>query len=192
MTREHNAIRLAKKLRPNVKWGFFGIPFQPFKNDKRQSNVDIPLLSECDAFFPQLYFDYNPGNGNGRRSRSEKQDWLDFNLKNILAMASKMNKPVLGFIWHRYYSPGFKNNALKLIPLDEFNEYVKETMAYSNNGKSVDGLIMWGNDTYFYTTKSQPLVDEFKATGGSDFKAYHDTLVYRYANKINATINQGH
>ncbi len=172
------AIKLAKQLRPNMKWGFFGIPFQPFKNDTRKVNIEIPLLDLCDAFYPQLYFDYNANKPNGHRSKSEKDAWISFNLSNVLAIAQKMNKPVLGFIWHRYYGPAAQN--LRLIPLNEFDAYIKEVLAANYNGKSVDGVIWWGPDTYYYTIKSQALVDELNSSGTQNFEAYHDALIYKY------------
>jgi hypothetical protein len=183
------AIKLAKQLRPHMTWGFFGIPFQPFKNDKRPVNIEIPLLDLCDAFYPQLYFDYNADKPNGHRSKSEKDAWISFNLSNVLAIAQKMgNKPVLGFVWHRYYGGPAAQN-LRLIPLNEFDDYIKEVLASNYNGKSVDGVIWWGVDSYYYSIKTPTIVDELNSSGTQNFEAYHDALIYKYIQQVYKVTN---
>jgi hypothetical protein len=184
------AITLAKKLRPNMKWGFFGVPWQPLeKRDTRRVNSDIPLLKLCDVFYPQLYVPYNTERNDGRRTKSEKDDWISHYLLGTLKIAKAMNKPVIAFIWHRYYG---RDNSLKLMPLDEFTDYIKEIIALSYQRKKVDGLVMWGNDHYYYTIKSPALVSEFDSSGVSNYTDYHDELMRKYLQEAYKTVRSSH
>lgn len=184
------AYQLAKKLRPNMKWGFFAIPYPPLdKRDTRKNNTLYSLLQMEDVFYPALYVPYNTGDANGHRSQSEKKDWVSSFLLKSLTLASKMNKPVMVFIWHRYWSDGFKNNSVQLIPLNEFNEYLREMLALNYNGKMVGGLILWGADSYYYSIKSKPLMDELNANPSRDFNSYDDSLTYKYLKGIYGTVN---
>ena len=188
------ALKIAKRLRPKILWGFFGVPFQPLDpKDSRKVNPDIPLAKMVDVYFPQLYFDYNQDRSGGLRSNTEKDLWVKYNLASVLKVADKYNKPVLGFIWHRFYSAGFKQNSLQLIPDYELDGYVKSILKLSYNGRHVVGLTMWGNDTYFFGSKDQgqPLQDEFNSTGRSDFSSYHDDLITKYLTRINNTMVKG-
>jgi len=184
-------IELARQLRPNMKWGFFGIPYQPLdKRDRRSVNADIPqLLKLCDVFYPAMYVPYNSAQSIGYRTKAEKEDWVSYNLSSTLGIANKMNKPVLAFLWHRYYSAGFNQNSLKLIPPNEFKNYVKEILALNYSGKMVDGLIFWGEDTYYYKIKSKPVVDEFAKSRFKDFPSYHDSLTSAYLKGIKGTLD---
>lgn len=182
-------IELAKKLRPKMKWGFFGMPFPPLdKRDTRTNNIVTPLLQLSDVFYPQFYVPYNMKQAQtGSRSIAEKDQFVSDNLLQALTLAQQMNKPVIVFVWHRFYSAGFKQNSLQLIPLNEFDEYMKEILALNYKGKKVEGLILWGADTYYYSVKSKPVVDEFDGSKSKDFKSYHDSLIYKYMKRLNQT-----
>jgi hypothetical protein len=183
------AIQLAKKLRPNMKWGFFGMPFPPLdKRDTRRYTTLYSLIQMEDVIYPSMYIQYNTDNPNGHRSQSEKRDLALSYLSSSLAFAAQMNKPVVVFIWNRYYSAGFKQNSLQLISLNEFDNYAKEILALSYKGKKVDGLILWGADTYYYNAKYQPLIDEYNSSKAKDFDSYRDSLTYQYIKRIYNTV----
>jgi len=188
-------IRLAKQLRPNAKWGFFPIPYPPPADKANLKNVNpvTSLLKECDVFYPQLYVSYNERTDSGSRSDSEKGQWVTDNVQSILATAKSLNKPVMPFIWHRFYGGGseYKGNNLKLIPLNDFNTYVQKILSINYQGKKVDGLVWWGNDSYFYNTKSQVMVNEFNSHRSGNFGHYHDSLLTKYITKINGTVKSG-
>jgi len=186
-------LNLAKQLRPNAKWGLFPIPYPPpaDKSKLKFINPVTDLLKACDVFFPQLYVSFNDRSDSGRRSNPEKDQWVVDNIQSILATAKALNKPVLPFIWHRFYGTGseFKGNNLKLIPLDEFNTYIDKIMSIDYQGKKVDGLVWWGNDSYFFKAKSQAMTDEFNNNHrGGNFANYHDSLLTKYISKINKTV----
>jgi hypothetical protein len=181
-------IKLAKHMRPNIKWGFWGIPWQPLEKApaRKDINSDIAVLELCDVLYPMLYVPYNMDQSanDGRRSKAEKDAMISENLKGVFNLNRRLYKKILVFIWHRYYTPGLKNNSLHLIPLDEFKEYAKGILDYNYQGKKVDGLIWWGPDAGFYAEKYQPLLDEYSSSKLKDFKTYHDSLIYKYIKEI--------
>jgi hypothetical protein len=182
------AIKLAKQMRPKAKWGFWGLPFQPLDKmgQRKDVNSDVPLLKLCDVLYPMLYVPYNmdQSSNGGRRAKADKDAMISENLKGVFTLNRRLYKKIMVFIWYRYYTPGFKDNSYKLIPLDEFSEYAKEIMGYNYQGKKVDGLIWWGPDAYFYYAKIPQVVDEFNASKRKSFPDYRDSLMYKYMSEI--------
>lgn len=93
-------LKFAKIARPNVKWGFYAIPFtsvwRPSEDFFNKQNKIAPLLKKVDAFFPSLYNFYSKpdviiSNGN----------YFENNTEGIIKLGIKYKKPVYVFVWHR-------------------------------------------------------------------------------------------
>ncbi len=184
-----SVLKLAKGLRPNVKWGFYNVPFATYynRNDSwKQSCANIePLLKQCDVFFPTLYVPYKDGSIKSGDNESFAKD----NILEALTLASNFNKPVLPFVWHRYHVSN-KTIGLQLIPIDEFERYLNTILSVNYNGKKVAGLVWWGSDTYYYNIKSPALINEMSENNQTDFPAYHDNLIIKYGNEMLKTIKR--
>ncbi|ASU35131.1 hypothetical protein MuYL_3246 [Mucilaginibacter xinganensis] len=169
---------MAKTLRPNVKWGYYAVPFSRYYNRSKLgddlSKIE-PLLKECDVFFPSFYQNYKDGS----IGRDDNEKFAFENLNAILPVAQRMHKPVLPFVWYRYHVSN-RNIGLQLIPSDEFEKYLNSILSVNYNGKKVSGLVCWSVDSYYFKKKSKPLLDEMSVTGGQDFDSYHDALVTKY------------
>ncbi|GAA3931683.1 hypothetical protein GO495_15930 [Chitinophaga oryziterrae] len=181
------AIRFAKSIRPNVMWGFFGIPFRRriFKNDEAWVNSNdkiAPLLRETDAFFPALYSSYSIApdivqKGNLKRGESI----FSKDTREALRLALAYNKIVLPFIWHRY-EINDKEYRDKVIPKVQFRNMVNDIVNASYSGKKVDGIVWWSKDTYFYSHKNAVVSGE--APNLKRFQIHYDSLIINYGNEI--------
>lgn len=175
-------LRYVKKARPNIKWGFYAIPFtsvwSPTNDFFNDQNKFAPLLKECDVFFPSLYTFYsNPAtllaNGN----------YLENNLDGAIKLGLKYKKPVLVFMWHRYHNSNEKE-SMKEIP-DKIWKGQIETVASQNvNGKFVDGILWWGADAYFYDkAEAENMRKEYRGTV-ENFINHNDETIIKKANII--------
>lgn len=177
-----NILKMAKALRPNVKWGYYAVPFSRFYG-RSKLGEDLrriePLLNECDVFFPSFYESYKDGS----IERDDNEHFANENLNAILRVAQRMDKPVLPFVWYRYHVSN-KNIGLQLIPGDEFEKYLNAILSVNYNGKKVSGVVCWSADTYYFRIKSKPLISEMSASGSQDFDSYHDELVKKYTARM--------
>jgi len=179
-------LKMAKALRPNVKWGFYAIPFTTYyKRETIKNNIAKieQLLLQCDVFFPSLYTPYKEGT----ISKGDNEAFATDNVLAALVAAKRMNKPVLPFVWHRYHVSN-KAIGLQLIPNDEFKRYLNTILSVNYNGYKVAGLVWWGSDTYFYNIKSKALVNEMSTSGHPDFATYRDNLIVNYGKEMLKTI----
>ncbi len=176
-------IQFAKSLRPNVKWGFYSLPFTSYwHRDEKLSllNEQIrPLLLQCDILFPSFYIYYKDGSV----SVNDNELYASQNVRQILSIAQRLNKPVMPFIWHRYHDSN-RTIGLQLIPIADFVKYVNKLITTSYYGKKISGLVWWGADAYYYRIKSQALVNEMNGVKNSDFNAHHDSIIMNYGNAI--------
>jgi hypothetical protein len=172
-------IQLAKALRPNIKWGFYGIPFTLRKNTYQawvaDNNRIVPLLKQCDIFFPNFYI---------HRTELSDGSFLSNNMKESLSLAKRMNKLVIPFIWNRYYI----SKDFPLIPINNFNKFVSDILSASYEGKKADGVIWWSAESYYYyTEKPKAILNE---TTPEKFHQYHDSLTIQYSDGLLKTIKQ--
>jgi len=178
------AIQIAKSMRPNIKFGFYALPFINRDADYQKWNDAVaPLLQQCDVFFPSLY-QYYPQSS---RKGDKESDYVKNNLAECLRLASKYNKMVMPFIWHRLY-PDNKEHGLTLISQSGFNKRVKYIVTTKYQGKGIDGMVWWSSDNYYYKQKNPTMQNE--APPGTDFKSYHEKLIIKYGQNIKQTLAQ--
>jgi hypothetical protein len=178
------ALHIAKTTRPNIKWGYYGIPFAAFNNQDQLKNTNDQIdqvLKECDVLCPSLYEPY-PVSSIGKNA---DYSYVDGNVKLAIQYGQKYNKQVLPFIWYRL------NNiklGYQLIPVNEFNQHIKSILGVKVNNKGIDGLIWWGADVYYYNMKNPVLMKELPTN--MNFKDYHDRLITNYSKSIFEDINK--
>lgn len=135
-------IRKVKELRPNVKVGFYGLPIRVyyFKTSVTSNKLD-EILSVTDYIFPSLYTMY-PNSEIGK-PRNEK--YLRENLEAALDYGSRLNKPVIPFIWDIVH-PSNKKNGGQLVSKDEMQENINFIKSFKYKNKGVVGIVWWDPD----------------------------------------------
>lgn len=173
------AVLAAKKLRPNVKWGFYGLPFRKYMSynaDWRNRNIKLtPILKECDFIAPSLY-GFFPDSLRDK----DNQDYVTNNVSIALQLGSQLDKPVYPFVWNRWHDSN-KQYGLQLIPVQEFKRHVKRILAVDYNGQKVAGVIWWGADKFFYNRKAPALMRERARFRNFDSYQNNTTVVYAQA-----------
>jgi hypothetical protein len=182
------AYRIAKKLRPNVKFGFYGLPFAAYwtrdKNWRSTNFKLVPLFREFDVIFPciyDFYLDSNPFAGKALDSL-----YVSENVELALELASLVKKPLYPVINHRWQSSDEKCFQC-LIPLDEFISHANSALAANFKGTKVNGLVWWGEDRYFYGAKDKMLVKEVDSRR-NDFETYEFEIMEQYLRAIDKAL----
>lgn len=178
-----NAIRLAKKQRPNVKWGFYGIPFNIYWHRdahwKDNCNKIIPLLKFCDIFCPSLYEPYKANTF----YQGDDSAYVTDNMKEMLELGDQLNKPVFPFVWYRYH-PANKTIGLDLIPPSEFEQHVRQILSVRYRGLKAHGIIVYEMSYNLSNSWSSQAADlkpfeMMKKEGYDDGQLYHNISHYR-------------
>lgn len=135
-------IKLAKKLRPNIKWSFYGFPttnfWSPSLSWENRNNRLQDLFVQMDFFAPSLYLFYPPS----QLCSLMTNNYLHKNLAFAFKLSKKYNKEVIPFIWHRYH-PSNDKYGLKLVYVNDFRNYTKTLFNYSSTGLKVQKIIWW-------------------------------------------------
>lgn len=171
------AIKYAKKLRPKAQWGYWNIPLAIYfvKLDtlwSKRIDATEKLIQECDILMPSLYDVYPTG----AVSWQDDTAFIKQNLLKTLAIASKYDKPVLPFVWHRY-SDAVKESGLTSIEPKEFANQLALMKSVSYKGKKINGVIWWQEDLYFINVKSANIMKEMK---GRSNERYRDDVLSQY------------
>ena len=179
-------LKYAKKARPNIKWGFYAIPFTSVWDANQEffnaQNKFAPLLKECDIFFPSLYTFYSDPavllvNGN----------YLNYNLDGVIRLGMKYKKPVYIFMWHRYHNSNQKE-SMKEIPDNIWKDQIETVASQNVNGKFVDGILWWGADTYFYGRPEAANMKKEYNGSLDNFIKYNDEKLIKKAKIINQVL----
>lgn len=176
-------IRTLKRMRPNVKFGFYAIPFSTYwetktgffnKNDK----IDL-LLREVDVFFPSFYMFYDDGVVGFLKNK----EYLESNTKNAIKLSMKYNKPVYPFVMHRYH-PSNKKLGWQLLSDKEWTNYITTVVAYRYEDNQVNGITWWGPDSYFYELDTlEAFKKEFKGSPNT-YQLNNDKQLTKKATEI--------
>ncbi|MGZ3766965.1 MAG: hypothetical protein ACXVA2_20050 [Mucilaginibacter sp.] len=181
------ALQIAKATRPNVKWGFYDVPFRRivFKTDKEwiaANNKIAPLLKSIDCLFPAFYATYSfEDNPVQKGTLAAGQSIYDKDAKESLWLARKYSKPDLPFIWHRYevHDTDYRD---KVIPADKFVDIAKSILNASYKGRKVNGIVWWSKDTEFYLHDNKQVRSE--APDLEHFKNQYDSLIVKYSDRL--------
>lgn len=186
------AIQNAKKLRPNIKWTYYGMPLSwALGVPANWKEINYALYKELDFLAPSVYLRYEREIGGERVEGLDTKFTTNFmvnNLKYSLKLGVELNKPVYAFIWMRY-SEDYYN---KLIDLASFTKYVRSIITTSNYGRKADGIIWWNCINFLYERRatcasSVVLLEEFKNV--TDINAYQTTLFQKYLDSIKPMFN---
>lgn len=177
------AYKIAKKLRPNIKWGFYGLPFRDYwnRNEKWRTKNDKlkGILAATDAIYPSVYDFYE--NSNPYVGKKRDSLYVDENVTLALQYGKEFNKSVLPFYWHRWHNSN-TINGMKLIPWEEFEQHIIAGISARYEDHKVEGIVWWGSDIYFYN-KNSIVKEEIDKEG--DFDTYQDNLIKKYTSKVN-------
>ena len=169
------ALRIARAVRPESKWSFYGIPNLPFfvkdaenrtvgwdkvsPESKAQfiavARQSQPIVDACDWVAPTVYDPYfdatNPEWIEAQKARVRESVQL---AKEMGAVSGKP-RPVLVFIWHRIHNSN-KRDPLRLLGNQEFLE--GQVLPALQAGAA--GVVWWGADRYMIRSgelgKAQP------------------------------------
>lgn len=181
-----DVIKFAKKIRPNVKWGYYYIPYTVYWNRTPDFYGKLkkiePLIKECDVFFPSLYNFYED-----KDLAVENKKYVIENTKEMIKVGQYYKKPVLVFVWHRYH-PSNEKLAEELLPEKVFLKHIERIVSTSYQGKKVDGIIWWGADDYSFRQNVKGVLKEFKGND-KEYKQYNDKVLLAKSKKIKALLD---
>lgn len=166
-------IRLAKKLRPNVKWGFFDIPlrrefFDSENKWKTQIHNVEKILLNSDVLYTAFY------------KQSPTYNFSSSNLATFLELSNKYKLELLPVVWNRYDTPN-KKYRHQLIAETQFRKMVTDIFNYQYKGRRVNHIVWWGRDSWFYKAY-KTTVNEAKTFEEYDKK--YNERVLRVINNI--------
>ncbi len=180
LTQFIRVIKFAKQLRPNVKWGYYGIPFTTYWERTpefylKNSKIDF-LLKECDILFPSLYNFYRDDEQTNLAEENEK--YARENTVEMIKLGLIYNKPVIAFVWHRYH-PSTKH-AMETMTDEAFLKHIEILKDSSYQGKKMDGIVWWSADDYFFRQ------GEIKSiyTTNEEFSKYNDEYLFKLSTKV--------
>ncbi|MBB2954366.1 hyaluronidase [Sphingobacterium faecium] len=180
------ALDIAKQMRPNLKWGFYGLPVRTFNGNNanwRKINTRLlPIFKKVDVIAPSLYiYNASPKVYNVKLPLTERGsgDHLYVNLDYALKLAKQYNKEVYPFIWHKRNS-GKSNEALSLIPIDIFKNYYTMISSRVSSGKKVSGVIWWDSQKYYYLNRKKYPALEKEYQGVVDVEKYDYDIFKKY------------
>ncbi len=176
------AIRLAKSLRPNVKWGFYHILSLTYSGTiekfRSQNSYLEDLVKEQDFIAPSLYV-YNPE----ERYKKGNNNYMRNKLLQALEMGKKYNLPVYPFVWHRTPSK-IKNAGNELIPLEYFKEAVNLINETRYKDVRAKGIFWWHSESYSYRSRKQFSIASQEYRNIEDINSYQKNLFKKYYNSI--------
>ena len=183
-----DVIKFAKKMRPNVKWGYYAIPYTAYWRRTPDFYGKLkkiePLIKECDVFFPSLYIFYEE---NDKKVALENEKYVIENTKEMIKIGQYYKKPVFVFVWHRYHPSNDKFGS-ESLPEKVFLTHIERIVNTSFQDKKVDGIVWWGADDYSFRQNDPAILKEFKGTD-KDFKLFNDKVLLAKAKKIKTVLD---
>ena len=181
-----NAIKMAKKLRPNMKWSFYGFPttnfWSPDVKWENRNNRLHDLFVQMDFFAPSLYLFYPPM----QLSSVMTKNYLRKNLAFSFRLSKKYKKEVIPFIWHRYH-PSNDKYGLKQVYENDFRHYVETLFHYSSDGINVQRVIWWNAENFYYNNRNhyRNISQEYSNV---TFEAQQTTIFNKYLKIIKESL----
>ncbi len=141
-------LEIARSLRPDAQWGYWGLPSGRHTNSDwlSQGHSIMPILNDSPAIFPEVY-DCNKD----AKLYGKVQQHIETTLKQAGG-----NRPVYVFVSPRYC--GEDGDRSIFVPEDDFLHHVNAALQASWTNEAgdvykVQGLILW--DAYGYTPVEQ-------------------------------------
>jgi hypothetical protein len=149
------AIQAAKALRPNAKFGFYGLPIGRYY-DRNQEWIDNalalqPIFDASDCLFPSIYDLYKSNESPQHDPQIDLEVTTDC---TKLALRVANGKPVFPYIYHRYHDSNATWGFI-LIADDEMADNAKAAFDAVWEGDKADGMIWWGADQYYLWMSQQ-------------------------------------
>lgn len=176
------ALDFVKEERPNVKVGYYAIPFRQYWAlddayiSKNENLIDI--LIKQDFIAPSLYTFYID-----KQSEKRNQEYIKKNVEFAIKVGKQLNKPIYPFIWHRVH-PSNKNSGNKLVPIDIFRKSINDIISVNYEGRTVNGLFWWHSENYSFLTRktSKIFTEEYKNI--NSVKHYQKNMYQSYYNSF--------
>ncbi|MFO0718491.1 MAG: peptidoglycan-binding protein [Candidatus Paceibacterota bacterium] len=150
------ALNYAKQLRPNAKWGYYGIPNFPIhftggswadaSDSAKSAEIEkifapTALLDAVDFYAPSIYSPYPDASTPSYLVEKEKAR----NKEAVKQSIPRSNgKPIFTYISDRFWNSNPVYNY-KSMPYQEFKN--KQFIGMQNGA---DGVFLWGGDNYWY------------------------------------------
>jgi hypothetical protein len=152
-------IRLVRKLRPNLKIGIYALPQRYYYDQSKETDLTKydSILQNCDVIMPSLYLFY-PDKQVGKNANIS---YLEKNLRQALSYGSRLNKPVVPFVWSMIH-PSNKRYAYQLVSKGEMKNYIQTIRNFTYKNSSVSGIVWWEAEDSIFANwykgayKSQP------------------------------------
>ncbi|WET00141.1 hypothetical protein P2W68_11010 [Chryseobacterium arthrosphaerae] len=172
-----DVLKFVKTERPNVKWGYYGIPFTSYWERtpdffNRHKKIQ-ELIKNSDVLFPSIYIFYDKTNFN-----AENVDYLKDNTREMIRIGKLYNKKTYPFIMSRYH-PSNEKLGNESIDIIKFKTYVSQLMKTQYNGKKVDGVVLWNADEYSYRIQEPKLIKELNKSRAS-FDTFYNNYINSY------------
>lgn len=172
------ALTYVKKKRPNVKVGFYAIPFRQYwgigDTFISKNNNLIDIIKKQDFIAPSLYTFYID-----TQNLKGNHEYINKNLDYALKLGQQLNKPVYPFIWHRVH-PSNKKAGNELIPVDFFKNSIKDILSVKYNGKTIKGLFWWHSEDYSYRTRKSSKVISQEYKNINNIYSYQKNIYQNY------------
>jgi len=177
------SLKYAKQLRPNVKWGFYHLPYLSYwdkatsTNAKKAFNL-ADIYRQSDFIAPSLYSFYPDS-----KHTTNNNSYLKNNLELALKIGKQYHKPVMPFIWHRVH-PANKSTGGGLLPMAYFKETVREIANASYQGHKATGIFWWHSESYSFRNQSKDKAVSLEYKSVSDEQTYQYDMFEKYYNGI--------
>ncbi|WP_200980060.1 hypothetical protein [Echinicola sp. 20G] len=171
-------LKLAKKLRPKIKWGYYHIltlSYWGSIEEFRKQNKKLESIIEIQDFIAPSLYVYNP---NLVKYQESNLNYLRNKLLQSLEMGVKYDKPVYPFIWHRTPIAANKGNAL--VQKKYFEEVVELISTTKYEGRKSEGIFWWHSETFSYRNRDKYEVTEKEYLGIVDYNLYQYSVFMDY------------
>ncbi len=172
-----DVLAYVKRERPNVKWGYYALPFSDYWNRTKdfyaKNDRACEIIKNSDVLFPSIYIFYNY-----LSFSTENKGYLQDNTQEAIKVAKKYNKKVYPMVMSRYHPSNAKVGD-KSIALDDFDFYIKTIAQTSYQKQKVDGILLWNADGYFSRTNVAEVVKDTRKSG-KDFQTFYNGYLESY------------
>jgi hypothetical protein len=176
------ALKIAKRLRPNVRWAFYALPFREYWNVNtsfKKKNYRIGEIFENQGFIaPSLYIFY-PDESSSKRNK----EYITNNVEFALELGNMYKKAVYPFIWHRVH-PSNRMYGEQLAPISVFSKEVSQILNTSYNGNKVSGLMWWQSENHIYRNRAKSRVFSKEYNNNGDPNTYQKSMFQQYYDSI--------